>query len=69
MTFVEHVSSKGKFPRNFTIDPTGGWMIVANQDTDNVLVYKIDQSTGKLTYAEQEYAVGMPVCIRFMPVE
>jgi len=69
LTFVEHVSSKGKFPRNFTIDPTGGWMIVANQDTDNVLVYKIDQSTGKLTYAEQEYAVGMPVCIRFMPVE
>ncbi len=69
LTFVEHVSSKGKFPRNFCIDPTGGWMIVANQDTDNVLVYKIDQATGKITYADQEYTVGRPVCIRFMPVE
>ncbi|OGV66446.1 MAG: 6-phosphogluconolactonase [Lentisphaerae bacterium RIFOXYA12_FULL_48_11] len=69
LTFVEHVSSKGKSPRNFCVDPTGNWMIIANQDSNNILVYKIDTDTGKLTPTGQEYEVGMPVCVRFMPVE
>ena len=41
-------------------------MIVANQDSDNVVVYKIDTKTGTLTPTGQEYKVGAPVCVKFM---
>ncbi len=43
----QHVSTEGKWPRNFTIDPTGNFLLVANQHTDNVVTFKIDTQTGR----------------------
>jgi 6-phosphogluconolactonase len=48
MTLVGHETRGIKRPRNFTIDPTGTLMLVANQDAANVTVYRIDQSNGTL---------------------
>lgn len=31
LTFLAHESTGGKTPRNFAIDPTGGFLLVANQ--------------------------------------
>jgi 6-phosphogluconolactonase len=37
-------------PRDFSIDPTGAWLILANQNgAQTVLLYQIDQNDGKLT--------------------
>jgi 6-phosphogluconolactonase len=52
------------YPRNFTIDPTGGYCIVAAQDGNTIKLYSINQQTGKLTYTNQVITtVTMPVCI------
>lgn len=48
MTLVGHESRGIKRPRNFTIDPTGTLLLVANQDAANVTVYRIDQNKGTL---------------------
>ena len=48
MTLVGHESRGIKRPRNFTIDPTGTLMLVANQDAANVTIFRIDQNTGTL---------------------
>jgi 6-phosphogluconolactonase len=48
MTLVGHESRGIKRPRNFTIDPTGTLMLVANQDAANVVIFRIDQTTGML---------------------
>ena len=48
MTLVGHETRGIKRPRNFTIDPTGTLMLVANQDAANVTVYRIDQNNGTL---------------------
>ena len=48
MTLVGHESRGIKRPRNFTIDPTGTLMLVANQDAANVSVFRIDQNKGTL---------------------
>jgi 6-phosphogluconolactonase len=56
-----------KIPRNFNIDPTGQWMLIANQDGHDVVVYKIDQETGKLTSTGNKTRVGSPVCVKFLP--
>lgn len=61
----QHFPSGGKTPRSFTIDPTGQWMLVANQDSDNIVVYKIDKHSGKLTASGEEIKTSMPVRVLF----
>ena len=48
MTLVGHETRGIKRPRNFTIDPPGTLMLVANQDAANVTVYRINQDHGTL---------------------
>jgi 6-phosphogluconolactonase len=64
-TLVEHVSTEGKWPRNFVIDPAGKFLLVANQHTDNVVVFKIDPRSGRLTASGQAAEVPIPVCLKF----
>jgi len=46
---TERVSTKGRTPRNFAIDPTGAYLLAANQESGNVVVFRIDATTGALT--------------------
>jgi 6-phosphogluconolactonase len=64
-SLVEHVSTEGKWPRNFVIDPAGKFLLVANQHTDNVVVFKIDAQTGRLKPSGQGAEVPVPVCLKF----
>jgi 6-phosphogluconolactonase len=68
LKLVEHVPTQGKTPRNFAIDPTGSYLLAANQDSNNVVVFRRDQTTGRLTPAGQQVEVGAPVCVVFVPV-
>ena len=63
---LEHVSTEGKWPRNFTIDPTGRFLLVANQHTDNVVTFSIDQRTGRLTSTGHITEIPVPVCLKFV---
>ena len=63
-----HQSTGGKTPRNFNIDPSGRFVLAANQSTNNVVVLGIDQTTGKLTPTGHSIEVGSPVCVRFVPL-
>ena len=65
LTLIGHQSSKGKIPRNFAIDPSGTFLVVANQDSNNIAVFRIDSTTGKLIDLNQEISIPMPVCIKF----
>jgi 6-phosphogluconolactonase len=69
LTFVARQSTYGKNPRDFAIDPTGKFLIVANQNTDNMWVFKIDQNTGKLSQTGIKVDIGNPVCLKFAPAE
>ncbi len=65
LAFVERTSTLGKTPRNFIIDPTGNFLLVANQNTDDVYVFRINKNTGKLTYTDNKIEVGNPSCLKF----
>jgi len=45
---MERTSSLGKTPRFFTFDPTGRFLLVANQDSDNLVVFAVHPTTGEL---------------------
>jgi 6-phosphogluconolactonase len=66
LTAVEHVSTKGKTPRNFSLDPAGNFLIAANQNTNNIVVFKVDPGTGRLKATGETAEVGSPVCVRFL---
>lgn len=63
---LEHVSTEGKWPRNFIIDPSGRFLLVANQHTDNVVVFNIDPKTGRLKPSGQSAEIPVPVCLKFL---
>ena len=63
---LQHVSTEGKWPRNFVIDPTGNFLLVANQHTDNVVTFKIDTQTGLLTPSGHSAEIPIPVCLKFL---
>lgn len=67
VSFVDKVSCMGRQPRNFMIDPTGRFLLVANQATGNVVSFAIDGESGKLTPTGHETKVEKVVCL--LPIE
>jgi 6-phosphogluconolactonase len=63
------VSTLGKGPRNFVIDPSGKFLLVANQSTDNIVIFERNPETGDLKDTGKQIAVGSPVCLVFAPVK
>lgn len=64
LTLIGHQSTYGDHPRNFTLDPTGNFLIVANQVTNNIVVFKRDLKTGLLTKTGKEIKVPRPSCLQ-----
>jgi 6-phosphogluconolactonase len=64
---VGNISTQGKTPRNFEIDPTGARLLVANQDSGTIVVFRIDRETGQLIPIGQVLHVPSPVSILFVP--
>jgi 6-phosphogluconolactonase len=62
-------STKGKTPRNFVIDPSGKFLLAANQESGNIVVFRIDRATGTLTSTGQVVDAPAPVCITFVPAQ
>ena len=60
----EHVSTRGEHPRFFTLDPSGGWLLAANQNSDNVVVFALED--GRPRDVVCETAVPRPVCLLFL---
>jgi 6-phosphogluconolactonase len=48
LTPMKRSNCGGKTPRNFTLDPTEHWMLVANQDSNAISVFARDPVTGVL---------------------
>ena len=65
LTFVARYPSYGKNPRDFAIDPTGNFLVVANQDSDSIYIYRIDKATGRLSITHNKLEIGNPVCVKF----
>ncbi|MDB5200502.1 MAG: lactonase family protein [Chitinophagaceae bacterium] len=59
-------STMGIQPRNFTIDPSGKYLLVANQKTGNIVIFKRDIKTGLLQYTGEQINVPQPVCLKMI---
>jgi 6-phosphogluconolactonase len=66
LSYAGRQSILGKTPRNFAIDPTGNFLLSANQHSDEVVIFKRDQKTGLLTPTGKTIKVSRPVCMKFV---
>jgi 6-phosphogluconolactonase len=60
MSTVGYTKSGGKTPRSFTIDPSGRWLLVANQDSNEVRVFSLDAASGVPTMTSVQVTAPKP---------
>jgi 6-phosphogluconolactonase len=59
------ISTGGDWPRNFTLDPTGRWLLAANQRSGSITVFSRNPVNGVLTATSQRIDVPSPACLQF----
>jgi 6-phosphogluconolactonase len=65
LIYRNHTSTEGKEPRNFAIAPGGDFLLVANQNTHNIVTFRIDAKSGQLSMVGHGVDISMPVCVKF----
>jgi 3-carboxymuconate cyclase len=66
LTLTGSQSTLGKTPRNFSLDPSGNFLLVANQNSDNIIIFRRNKNTGLLEDTGKRIEVGNPVCIKWI---
>lgn len=62
-------STLGEGPRNFNFSPSGKWLLMANQNSDEIVVFSRNQKTGLIDDSGKRIAVGKPVCLKWIIAE
>jgi 6-phosphogluconolactonase len=65
LTEIQRISPPGKNPWSFGIDPSGRWMVLAEQGSDSIAVLAVDSKTGKLTATGESMSVPNPATVAF----
>jgi 6-phosphogluconolactonase len=55
----------GDWPRGMNLDPSGAFLFVANQNSDTIVSFRIDQTSGRLTPTGEVMRTPTPVDIEF----
>lgn len=66
LTLVDFYSSYGDGPRDFNLTPNEDFIVISNQLTNNLTIYKRDSLTGSLYLIQKDIYVPTPVCINFL---
>ncbi len=67
LTAKGHAPVGGKYPRHFTIDPTGGFILAAHQNSGTIAVLRLDRTTGLPALTGATVKLDKPVCLLPVP--
>jgi 6-phosphogluconolactonase len=65
---VDIASTQGGNPREFDFEPSGKFLFVGNQTTNQMVTFAVDPNTGKLTATGAKTDIPKPACIKFLTV-
>ncbi|WP_119318452.1 lactonase family protein [Companilactobacillus formosensis] len=60
------VSTNGNGPRDFELDPSEKYLLAANQDSDDLTIFKRNPNKGNLTPLENKISIPECVCVHFI---
>jgi 6-phosphogluconolactonase (cycloisomerase 2 family) len=66
LAYVGEEWTRGDYPRSFSFDPTGRFLYCCNQRADAVTVFRVDGTSGRLSFTDQYVPVGNPSSIVFV---
>ncbi len=70
LSALEFTPLIGQTPRHFALDPTGAYLVVANQGSDSLTVYTVHPRTGQIRPAGQPVTgIAMPTVVVFVKPE
>jgi len=69
LDFVERVSTGGKEPRDFSIDPLGNFLLVAHEESHNIVLFERDKISGKLRNTGKMIEICAPVNLIFTAIQ
>ena len=69
LSFISRTNTVGRGPRDFIIDPTGKFLIIANQVGNNIVVYRLDPTSGTPLHVVSQTLIDSPVCLKIVPAE
>jgi 6-phosphogluconolactonase len=58
--------TRGDYPRNIALDPSGSFLVACNHRSDQATVFRVDRATGRLGFTGQYLPVGSPSMITFL---
>lgn len=64
---VQNIPSPVEMPREFSIEPSGAWLVVGGQKDGAIATMKIDGSNGTLALADRLVTDSVPVSFLFLP--
>jgi 6-phosphogluconolactonase len=66
LSFPRESSCGGKVPRHIALDPTENWLLVANQESNGIAVFRRDSKDGQLQATGPTAPLQSPQCLLFV---
>jgi len=67
LNYIASYPTQGRTPRDFTIDATGKWLLVAHQDSDTISIFNVNSYNGTLSFHKTVNNIESPVCLTWLP--
>ena len=67
LNYIASYPTEGLTPRDFTIDATGKWLLVAHQDSDTISIFNVNSYNGTLSFHKTVNNIESPVCLAWLP--
>jgi len=62
---VQFANGGGKNARHIALDPTQRWLLLAHQNSNDLVVLERDRKSGRLSAPRRTYTLNKPMCILF----
>ncbi|MNZ91222.1 6-phosphogluconolactonase [compost metagenome] len=66
LTELQRRAVEGDHPREFSLDPSGKFLLIANQKSNQIVVVERDAKTGLLGKTVQKLPMDAPSDLRFL---
>ena len=61
---IQQIKTEGVFPRDFSLSKNGDYLLCANQNTNDLILYKRDTESGYLSVAQKN--IKHDACVRVL---
>jgi 6-phosphogluconolactonase len=69
LTLIEQESSRGVTPRQFSLSKDGQLLLVGNQNSDTIAIFRVDPATGDMTFVNDRDVCDSPRFVKMAAVK